>query len=98
MTQLFALVSEALAGARALLGNDSATGLAVVEGDLTVDAMTAEIELLVWQQLGATGSSPPLPSLRHLVEARPASCPSASGRAIWPSTSPSAPSPISARK
>ncbi len=66
MTQLFALVSEALAGAtEALLGNDSATGLAVVEGDLTVDTMTAEIELLVWQQLD--GSSPPLPSLRHLV-------------------------------
>src|SRR5580704_9419282 len=66
MTQLFALVSEALAGAtEALLSNDSSTGLAVVEGDLTVDAMTAEIELLVWQQLD--GPSPPLPSLRHRV-------------------------------
>ena len=34
VTQLFALVSEALAGAtEALLSNDAATGLAVVEGD-----------------------------------------------------------------
>jgi hypothetical protein len=41
MTQLFALVSEALAGAtEALLGNDSAAGLAVVEGDQSVDDLT----------------------------------------------------------
>jgi phosphate transport system protein len=66
MTQLFALVSEALAGAtEALLGNDTSTGLAVVEGDQTVDDLTAEIELLVWSQLG--GSTPPGSSLRHMV-------------------------------
>jgi phosphate transport system protein len=66
MTQLFALVSEALAGAtEALLGNDTTTGLAVVEGDQTVDDLTAEIELLVWRQLD--GSTPPSSSLRHMV-------------------------------
>ncbi len=66
MTQLFARVSEALAGAtEALLGNDTATGQAVVEGDQAVDDLTAEIELLVWQQLD--GPNPPTASLRHLV-------------------------------
>jgi len=66
MTQLFALVSEALAGAtEALLSNDVGTGLAVVEGDQTVDDLTAEIELLVWRQLD--GSDPPTTALRHLV-------------------------------
>jgi phosphate transport system protein len=65
MTQLFARVSEALAGAtEALLSNDTATGQAVVDGDLTVDDLTAEIELLVWKQLD--GPSPPT-ALRHLV-------------------------------
>ena len=66
MTQLFALVSEALAGAtEALLSNDVRTGLAVVEGDQAVDDITADVELLVWQELdaeNATGAS-----LRHLV-------------------------------
>jgi phosphate transport system protein len=66
VTQLFALVSEALAGATAaLLGNDSATGLAVVEGDQTVDDLTAEVELLVWQQL--ENERLPGAPLRHLV-------------------------------
>jgi phosphate transport system protein len=66
MTQLFALVSEALAGAtEALLSNDSATGIAVVEGDQAVDDLTAEVELLVWRQLD--GPSPPSATLRHLV-------------------------------
>jgi phosphate transport system protein len=66
VTQLFALVSEALAGAtQALLSNDAATGLAVVDGDQTVDDLTADVELLVWQQIDdeATPSS----TLRHLV-------------------------------
>jgi phosphate transport system protein len=66
ITQLFALVAEALARATdALLSNDSATGLAVVEGDQAVDELTADVELLVWRQLdnGSTPSS----SLRHLV-------------------------------
>jgi len=66
MTQLFALVSEALAGAtEALLSNDVRTGLAVVEGDQAVDDLTADVELLVWQELdaeNATGAT-----LRHLV-------------------------------
>jgi phosphate transport system protein len=66
MTQLFALVSEALAGAtEALLSNDVGTGLAVVEGDQTVDDLTAEVELLVWKQIDE--ATPPPAILRHLV-------------------------------
>jgi phosphate transport system protein len=66
MTQLFALVSEALAGAtEALLSNDVATGLAVVEGDQSVDDLTADVELLVWKQLD--DESTPSATLRHLV-------------------------------
>jgi phosphate transport system protein len=66
MAQLFALVSESLAGAtHALLGNDIAMGRSVVEGDQAVDELTADIELLVWSQLDAE----PVPSgtLRQLV-------------------------------
>src|ERR1700733_14526843 len=66
VTQLFAMVSEALAGAtEALLGNDVAIGLAVVEGDQAVDDLTAEVELLVWPQLDVEGT--PTATLRHLV-------------------------------
>ena len=66
MVQLFALVSEALAGATdALLSNDVATGLQVVEGDQAIDDLTAEVELLVWEQLGNASLSPS--ELRHLV-------------------------------
>ena len=66
MVQLFAMVSEALAGAtHALLSNDSATGLAVVEGDQSVDDLTAEVELLVWKQID--DESTPSTTLRHLV-------------------------------
>jgi phosphate transport system protein len=66
MTQLFALVSEALAGAtEALLSNDSATGLRVVEGDQDIDDLTAEVELLVWERLGTDRL--PATTLRHLV-------------------------------
>jgi phosphate transport system protein len=66
MTQLFALVSEALAGATdALLGNDSRRGLIVVEGDQSVDALTAEVELMVWKQID--DASTPSTTLRHLV-------------------------------
>jgi phosphate transport system protein len=66
MTQLFALVSEALAGAtQALLSNDAETGLAVVEGDQSVDDLTAEVELLVWKVID--GDSAPSTTLRHLV-------------------------------
>ena len=66
MVQLFALVSEALAGATdALLSNDVATGLQVVEGDQAIDDLTAEVELLVWEQLSNASLSPS--ALRHLV-------------------------------
>jgi phosphate transport system protein len=66
MTQLFALVSEALAGAtEALLSNDVATGLAVVEGDQSVDDLTAEVELLVWKEIDEAGTT--TAALRHLV-------------------------------
>jgi phosphate transport system protein len=66
MRQLFALVSEALAGATAaLLGNDASVGAAVVEGDQIVDDLTAEVELMVWQQIDDQDT--PGTSLRHLV-------------------------------
>jgi phosphate transport system protein len=66
ITQLFAMVTEALAGAtEALLGNDAEIGLTVVEGDQAVDDLTAEVELLVWPQLDVEGT--PSATLRHLV-------------------------------
>ena len=66
MMQLFALVSEALAGAtEALLGNDSAAGSAVVEGDQSVDDLTAEVELMVWREIDKDGTLSE--DLRHLV-------------------------------
>ncbi len=66
VTQLFALISEALAGAtEALLGNDADTGASVVDGDQTVDDLTAEVELLVWRQLDS--ATLPSAALRHLV-------------------------------
>ena len=66
MTQLFALVSEALAGAtEALLSNDIPTAQSVVDGDQSIDDLAAQVELLVWERLGVE----PLPAetLRHLV-------------------------------
>jgi phosphate transport system protein len=66
VTQLFALVSEALARAtHALLDNDAATGLGVVDGDQVVDDLTAEVELLVWRQLDQENMTTSV--LRHLV-------------------------------
>ncbi len=66
VTQLFALVSEALAGAtEALLGNDAQAGLVVVEGDQSVDDLTAEVELLVWRLIDNEAAEPT--TLRHLV-------------------------------
>ena len=66
MMQLFALVSEALAGATdALLGIDTSKGSAVVEGDQLVDELTAEVELMVWRQID--DDSTPTTALRHLV-------------------------------
>jgi phosphate transport system protein len=64
--QLFALVSEALAGAtEALLGNNASVGTAVVEGDQLVDDLTADVELMVWRQIDQMSNS--TESLRHLV-------------------------------
>jgi phosphate transport system protein len=64
--QLFALVSEALAGAtEALLGNNASVGSAVVDGDQMVDDLTAEVELMVWRQIDDERDQSA--SLRHLV-------------------------------
>ncbi len=50
--QLFALVSEALSKAtHALLSGDALLGQAVIDGDQAVDALTAEVELLIWDEL-----------------------------------------------
>jgi phosphate transport system protein len=50
--QLFALVSEALAKATdALLGGEALLGQAVIDGDQAVDALAAEVELLIWDEL-----------------------------------------------
>jgi phosphate transport system protein len=66
VTQLFALVSEALAGAtEALLSKDVRAGLAVVEGDQSVDDLTAEVELMVWRQIEDEQTS--VATLRQLV-------------------------------
>ncbi len=50
--QLFALVSEALSRAtHALLSGDAVLGQTVIDGDQAVDALTAEVELLIWEEL-----------------------------------------------
>jgi phosphate transport system protein len=50
--QLFALVSEALSRAtHALLSGDALLGQSVIDGDPAVDALTAEVELLIWDEL-----------------------------------------------
>jgi len=50
--QLFALVSEALSRAtHALLSGDAVLGQTVIDGDQAVDALTAEVELLIWEDL-----------------------------------------------
>jgi len=50
--QLFALVSEALSRAtHALLSGDALLGQTVIDGDQAVDALTAEVELLIWEEL-----------------------------------------------
>ena len=65
VTQLFALVSEALAQATyALLNQDPVIGQAVVDGDQAVDDLTARVELTVWEEL-ASGPGPG--GLRPLV-------------------------------
>jgi phosphate transport system protein len=50
--QLFALVSEALSKATyALLNGDAMLGQGVIDGDQGVDALTSEVELLIWTEL-----------------------------------------------
>jgi phosphate transport system protein len=50
--QLFALVSEALSKAtHALLSGDPLLGQSVIDGDQAVDTLTAEVELLIWDEL-----------------------------------------------
>lgn len=64
--QLFALVSEALSKAtHALLNGEPLLGQSVIDGDQAVDALTAEVELLIWDEL----QEPPVQGdeLRYLV-------------------------------
>ncbi len=65
VSQLFAMVSEALAqSTHALLNGDFDMGRRVVAGDQEVDSLTAEVEMLVWEQIDVrTGS----PELRQLI-------------------------------
>ena len=50
--QLFALVSEALSRATdALLSGEALLGQSVIDGDQDVDALAAEVELLIWDEL-----------------------------------------------
>ena len=50
--ELFALVSEALSRATdALLSGEALLGQAVIDGDQAVDALAAEVELLIWDEL-----------------------------------------------
>lgn len=66
VAQVFALVSEALAGAtHALLSGDTATGQAIIDSDKTIDQMTQELTGLIWQRVesGAAESA----ELRRLV-------------------------------
>jgi phosphate transport system protein len=66
VTQLFALVSEALAQAtHALLNGEPLTGQAVVDGDQAIDDLTSEVEHLVWRQIDAGPTDQA--TLRHLV-------------------------------
>jgi phosphate transport system protein len=65
VTQLFALVSEALAQAtHALLNAETNIARRVVAGDQEVDRLTADVELLVWKRID---QAPPPPRLRELV-------------------------------
>ncbi|HEY5250737.1 MAG TPA: PhoU domain-containing protein [Acidimicrobiales bacterium] len=66
ISHLFALVSEALAGATdALLGGDIAAGQAVVDGDQAIDDLTADVVRQVWARLDSGASS--REELHHLV-------------------------------
>src|ERR1035437_3480240 len=52
VVHLFALVSEALSRAtHALLCGDALLGQTVIDGDQAVDTLTADVELLIWDEL-----------------------------------------------
>jgi phosphate transport system protein len=52
VVQLFALVSEALSRAtHALLSGDAVLGQTVIDGDQSVDTLTSDVELLIWNEL-----------------------------------------------
>jgi len=52
VVQLFALVSEALSRAtHALLSGDADLGQTVIDGDQSVDTLTSDVELLIWDEL-----------------------------------------------
>jgi len=64
--QLFALVTEALAGAtQALLRGEAALGSAVIEGDRLIDELTSDVEATVWDQIDT--ESPSGDQLRRLI-------------------------------
>ena len=64
--QLFALVTEALAGAtQALLRGEVALGSAVIEGDRLIDELTSDVEQTVWDQIDS--GSPSADQLRRLI-------------------------------
>ncbi len=64
--QLFALVTEALAGAtEALLGGEAGVGRAIVDADRKVDQITRDLEKAVCAEIDAQPISGA--SLRHLV-------------------------------
>jgi phosphate transport system protein len=66
VTRLFALVSEALAGAtRALLDQDRPLGQCVVDGDRAIDELTSQVEQTIWEDI--TKNSPDVDGLRHAV-------------------------------
>ena len=66
VTQLFAMVSEALAKAtHALLNQDLIVAHTVVDGDQHVDDLTAEVELSVWDELHA--EPPQRDALQYLI-------------------------------
>ena len=64
--QLFALVSEALAGAtHALLGGDVEIAQMVIDRDATIDGLVGRTEELVWNWIDTGGARPE--DLRRLV-------------------------------
>lgn len=66
VTQLFALVSEALAGAtQALLDEDRELGQRVVDGDRLIDELTSQVEQSIWEGIGTDSSD--VDRLRHAV-------------------------------